>query len=140
MKTKKVKHYHAAYLCAAIIGLLLVEGLLISGTGSRDWQTTAELFDATGSITQITEDVTTTIQPMTDLVQDVNKFYQLSADVMMQLLDLSENHPMQQLSLLLDGVNDFYQEASVQMAGVLDMSSASSWPAAVAGVSIEVSR
>jgi hypothetical protein len=138
-KKHKAHHYHAAYLFVAIALLLLIEAGFMSATPDTI-QTSTQILDMSSAVKEVGTDLVAVTQPMIDTVTDINQFYQLATTAMMQVLDLSDLDPTQSLSFITDGVNSFYDQASTQMAEVLDLSNSQSWPARVAGVSIEVSR
>jgi len=137
---KKVHQYEAHYLAFVLIAFLLIEGFLFTNTGTRDWQKGISVLDVSAPVMQTVADVSTLMQPVSDAVVGVNEFYQVSATAMIELLDMSEDGPISEISFVTNSVNNFYQEASIEMASLLDMSEVSSWPAQVAGVSVTVQR
>jgi hypothetical protein len=136
-KTKRAKHYPAHYLAIVLVGVLILEGVLFSTTTNTDWQKAVTVLDVSKAVIQTQQNMSVMFQPMVDVVVTINQFYQVSASEMTQLLDLSGSHPGSEVAFIYNGVSDFYQQASTQMALLLDQSANSTWPARVAGVSIE---
>lgn len=132
------KDHHPSYLLVALVTLLLIEGILFTNTVSADWREAGSVFDMTGQVREVSADVAMAVQPATDFVIGVNRFYQLSATAMMKPLDISPQSPFEELNLVVDGVIVFYEQTSAQMASLLDMSGSAAWPGKVAGVSAEV--
>ncbi|HEX9502705.1 MAG TPA: hypothetical protein VF974_00065 [Patescibacteria group bacterium] len=135
-KAIKDKKYEPHYLAIILVGLLLLEGYFISSTQLSDWKKGMGILDVSTAVTQTTSDLSFVMQPVVDAVSGVDQFYQLSANAMIGMLDMSSDGPTDQVSHVAEGVYQFYQQASVQMADMLDISSVSSWPASVAGASI----
>ncbi|HTL39587.1 MAG TPA: hypothetical protein VL306_02135 [Methylomirabilota bacterium] len=134
-KKTKIKTYPSHYLAIAIIATLFVEGMLIGSAHAADWQQGSSILDMTAGISQTTQDTLDIFQPVIEVAQDVNEFYQQSATEMTKLLDLSGS--VSDLSEATDGIAEFYNQAATQMTDLLDVSNVSTWPAIVSGISIE---
>ncbi len=135
-KKARTVNYPAHYLASVLMSVMILETALFGIASGADWtKSSVEILDVSETLSQTVEDVSLVFQPVVDTVAGINEFYVSAADEMIILLDAKEG--FQDVALIWDGVNAFYEEASVQMAWVLDFSSASRWPAAVAGASIE---
>lgn len=118
----RLKHYSPQYLAAILTCVLILEGILLGVGSGADWQRAVTILDTSNGVSQTAQDMTETLQPVTDLVQGVDQFYQLSADAMMQLLDLSDSGIGSEALFIFSGVNDFYQQSSIEMTGLLGAS------------------
>src|ERR1043166_395912 len=113
MKSKsKIKKYPAHYLALALIGTLVLEGVLFNISTPADWQVGASVLDMSSAVLELGHDMTTFFQPLADTVSDVNLFYSLGADQMAQVLDMHESFSV--VAIFYDGVNEFYERASVE--------------------------
>ncbi len=137
-KIARAKRIESHYLAIIIIAFVLLEGFLITSTHLTDWQNGFEVLDMSTSMTQTGSDFAAVVQPISDAISGVNEFYEVAANEMMVVLDISNTNPMEEVNLITGGIYEFYQEASVQMASLLDVSDITAWPAQVAGVSITV--
>lgn len=135
-KISRIKNYEPHYLALILIVFLLFEGYLFTGTNWSDWKHGMAVLDISNAVTETVYDVRSVLQPVSDVVTGVDKFYQLAATEMTKLLDLSQNGPIDQISLVAGSVSEFYEQASVELATLLDMSNTSSWPGNIAGASI----
>jgi hypothetical protein len=137
-KVQKTRQFESHYLALILIGFLLLEGILFSATNQTDWEQGVQMLDVSSAVMQTSSDVSWIFQPVSEAVAGVDQFYQLAATEAMSLLDLSEDGPIDQMALVTNSVFEFYEQASVELASMLDVSEMSSWPARVAGASIEV--
>jgi|GEM_PF-2421056 hypothetical protein len=141
-KRKKIRQYEAHYLPLALVALLLVEGFFGTAIHASDWKQGLAVLDISQTVAQTSSDVAMTLRPVGDGYNGVEQFYQVAATQMAQLLDLSQNNPIDQVALIGSSVNEFYQQAATQMASMLDFSANSSsssnspWSSRVAGSSI----
>lgn len=133
---RRTKKYPVHYLAVILALALVLEGVLFGITTGPDWRDAIQIIDVSSGVTEVSNNLSTTFQPIADVFSDVNQFYQLSATEMTEVLDLSNSNIGSELELVYNGVSEFYQQASSQMASVLDISSVKSWSGQVAGVSI----
>lgn len=119
----RVKKYPAEFLAIILLLLLLGEGLLFSITTPADWLSSTEILNVSSGVEEVHQNLTTTLQPVFELVDGISQFYQLSATQMMQLLDLSSSGMGSEVGMIYDGVTEFYQQSGTQMAYLLDNSS-----------------
>lgn len=132
-KIKAAKKYRPHHLAAVLTSILILEGILFGATSSVDWQKSAAVLDVSSGVADTAQDLAATFQPMIDLTESINRFYELSAVEMMQLLDFSGSG-VPDIGYIYNGVADFYQQSSIQMAQLLDLSNASFWPSKVIGL------
>lgn len=135
--SKRSENHPPHYLALALIALLLIEGVIGTATSAADWQNGLSMLDVTSAVSEVSSDVAKTFEPMVETVLNINLFYGMSTNHMTELLDLSDYDLFEEVNNVVSGVNDFYDQASTQMIAILDFSSTSTWPARVAGVSIE---
>lgn len=133
---RRVKKYPAHHLAIVLVGLLVTESVLFGVATGSDWQSASQLLDVSLGFSEVRGDVSSAFQPMTDLLTDVNLFYQISAAQMARLLDLSGSDMGSEWEFVYGGVSEFYQQASIQMVQVLDISSVGPGLGQVAGISI----
>jgi hypothetical protein len=134
---RKPKHYPHHYLVLYLVLLLLVEGVLFNISTPQDWVAGISLLDISTEVSVTAHDIATIFQPIADVVDNINQFYNLAAISMIQLLDLTET--FSDVATVFDGVNEFYAESSTQLTQLLDLSGYV-WPSQVAGASINVVR
>jgi len=132
----KQQKFESHYLAIVLISFLLLEGCLVTTTSTIDWQKGLAVLDVSEAVAQTNSDLAIILEPITDVINNVNQFYTLAATQMTQVLDLSEPDPIADISLVTDGVNEFYQQAAVQLTELLDTSSWHSSSGDVAGISI----
>jgi|SRR3989344_1642295 len=113
------KHHKVSYLALAIIGLLVLEGLLFAYSSKPAWQEGVVILDMGPAVTETVDDLEVTLSPVMETVSAVNRFYFLATDAAMELLDLKGSE--KELLLVINSVTDFYFLASVQMEHLLDM-------------------
>lgn len=135
-RSRGQKKYSPHYLAIVLAVVLILEGALFNITSTADWQKASTILDMSIAVAQTSQDLIATFEPMIEVAQGVNQFYQLAATQMMELLDLSDSRFGSEVTLVYMGVANFYWQAASQMEGLLDESSIASWPATVAGVSI----
>src|SRR5689334_8172467 len=120
MKTKRKKsqkgeiQYMAVVLCA----VLLLESVLLGASPSSAWGQSIEILDLSQATSVVVNDLMFVMEPMFEQYDNINTFYQLAADEMMVLLDISDSDPL----AFFRGVGEFYQLASVEMEHMLDFS------------------
>ena len=134
-RKSKEKNYQAHYLAIEILATLFIEGILIGSAHAADWQAGTALLDMSSGIAETSQDTLIFFEPVIEVAQGVNDFYQQSATEMTKLLDLSDLGP--ELSIAPEGVAEFYNQVATQMADLLDFSKVTTWPAIVSGISIE---
>ncbi|MBX4188330.1 MAG: hypothetical protein KW793_04330 [Candidatus Doudnabacteria bacterium] len=117
-KRRGEKYYPAQYLAIALAVVLLLEGFLMGVSTTQNWKTGLEILDLSSSVDSVMSDVYFAIEPMVDQYVSVTQFYQMAADEMMVMLDVSDSDPL----AFFKGVNEFYQLASIEMEQMLDLS------------------
>jgi hypothetical protein len=137
VQSRRAKKYPVHYLAVILALALILEGVLFGITTGPDWREAVQLIDVSNGVTEVSHNLSVTLQPIADVFSDVNQFYQLAATEMIKILDLSDSSMGSELGAVYDGVETFYQQASVQMADVLDISSATPWSGQISGISIE---
>jgi hypothetical protein len=134
---QRAAKYSAHHLAIILTSVLVLEGILFSFSTQSDWQKATALLDVSAGVSETTGDVAATFQPVVDLVDSIDQFYQLSATEMMRLLDLSDSGVGSEAALVYNGVSDFYQQSSLQMAQLLEVSNyLQTFQPIVAGASI----
>jgi predicted DNA-binding ArsR family transcriptional regulator len=118
-REKPEKSFHVSYLAIAIVGLVLLEGLLFSCSTTARWKNASEVLDVSSSVAQCVTDMRVTLAPVVETVNLVNQFYSLSTDAAMELLDLkgSQKGVME----VYNGVSRFYHLASIEMETLLGL-------------------
>ena len=132
----KIKHFPAHYLAFVLAIALMFEGWVFGVSTVSNWQNAVSVLDVSSQVTEISQDFALVFQPMTDAVASINKFYELAAAAMTDILDLSESGFGSEITMIMDGVSSFYEIASTQMAQLLDISGSPGLSGAVAGISI----
>ena len=120
---RRAKKYPVHYLAMVLILALILEGVLFGITTGPDWRAAIQVIDVSSGVTEVSNNLSATFQPIVEVYSDVNQFYQLSATAMIPILDLSNSNFGSEFAMVYDGMSKFYQQASIQMADVLDISS-----------------
>jgi hypothetical protein len=123
------KHYPAWVLALVLAAVLLLEGGLANATAA-DWQEAMTMFDYSETAAFFTSNMDGLMQPVVDVIDDVNKFYVLASEEMYYLL---EGEMFPEVEEVISAVNEFYNQAADEMMVVLDLSE----QGRVAGISIE---
>jgi hypothetical protein len=118
---KKARHYPPEYLALILAGVLILEGALFGISTNADWQRGTALLDLTPAISEMSISLAEVFEPVISFTQDVNQFYQLAANEITPLLDLSDVAGSE-VAFVYNSVYAFYHEASVQMEIVLGIS------------------
>jgi hypothetical protein len=139
VRKSKARNYESHYLLIALAAFLLLEGILMTSTTTEDWQKGVAVLDVSTTVSQTMADIKVTLQPINEVVANVDQFYQLAANEMTEVLDLSDADMFSEVALITGGIAEFYQEATDQMIALLDRSSwseSSLWTGNIAGTSI----
>ncbi len=128
------KHFHVSYLALAIVGLLVLEGLLFTLSSKAAWQEAVGILDMGPTVAETIDAMEYTFAPMIETVSAVNQFYSLATDAAMELLDLKGSE--KELLLVINSVTGFYFQASVEMEHLLGISALTIHSPQVAGASV----
>jgi hypothetical protein len=124
MKTKTNKHkseeknYSAIYLAIILCLVLLIEGFLIGVASSNAWIQGFEVLDISGGVDMVFADMWDISKPFFQQYEDIKTFYQLAADEVILMFDLSDSDPL----VFFKGVFEFYEVSSIEMEQMLDFS------------------
>ena len=138
-KTKKIKarNYSAHTLAIVLAIALILEGIVFGTATSADWQNAATILDVSSAVTTTAHDMSVTFQPLTELMGNIDEFYELATVEMEQILDLSDSQIGSEMTMAYYGISDFYKLATDQMMAVMDVSNSPLLQGSVAGISIQ---